>query len=161
MKKNILVILLLLLLNSITYDNNINALTIEEVIYEVTTDDSEWASFNSLDEMLNICQVDEKKLESMTTDEVLVAVLDFPLVVNLFLYNTEEEGRKQLELQSDAYTELLKRKDRYQVLSSRYLAKSARTKNIDNLDDMVIEVLMRDKEILKKSSSNTTITNGK
>lgn len=60
--------------------------------YPVTTGSEEWSSLESLDEKIEVCRVDENVLNSMTTQALLETVLNYPLLINVFAFNTVDEG---------------------------------------------------------------------
>ena len=51
--------------------------------FPVTQNDSEWAEFTTKQEMLDVCQIPQDKLESMTTTALLETVLDYPLSIHI------------------------------------------------------------------------------
>ena len=87
--------------------------TITEVnkYYSTTPNSLEWKSYVTSNEMIAACRIDQKKLNSMTTEEVVDAVLCFPMLVDLYAYNEIDIALEQLALKSDAYRELRSRPD--------------------------------------------------
>lgn len=98
--------------------------SIETFEYAVTTDDAQWAQLNSIDEMLEVCAIPYAVTGQMTTDALIDAVLDFPLLVNIFLYETEQEGIAALIEECDAYQELRMRSDASSKLTNRINAET-------------------------------------
>ena len=78
-------------------------------IYPITYDSPEWQDFDGVNEKLQACRIPEELLKEMSVEQLVDAVIDFPLLVNVVLYNSSEEGLEALSLQSDAYRELLSR----------------------------------------------------
>ena len=64
--------------------------TITEVnkYYSTTPNSLEWKSYVTSNEMIAACRIDQKKLNSMTTEEVVDAVLCFPMLVDLYCFGT-------------------------------------------------------------------------
>ncbi|WP_432406488.1 hypothetical protein [Wukongibacter sp. M2B1] len=108
-------------------------------IYPITPDDKKWEEFTSKKEMLDACRISQDILDEMTTDELIKAVLDFPLIINLYLYNSYEDGLEALEEESDAFKELLKRSDANEKLSN--ILKIKKTKSNTNENSLELETL--------------------
>lgn len=87
--------------------------------YPVTPDDPEWADFTTKQEMIDAISIPDKVLKRMTTEALIDAVLNFPLSMNLFVYNNFDDARKAFSSDSDAYRELLTRKDAGDLINSR------------------------------------------
>lgn len=60
--------------------------------YPVVPGTAAWTELNGLDEMIAACAVDESRLEAMTTPALLETVLDYPLLINIYAFNTVEQG---------------------------------------------------------------------
>ncbi|WP_432406490.1 hypothetical protein [Wukongibacter sp. M2B1] len=132
-------------------------------IYPITPDDKKWEEFTSKKEMLDACRISQDILDEMTTDELIKAVLDFPLVINLYLYNSYEDGLEALEEESDAFKELLKRSDANEKLSnilnasnSNRMSFSSIESSNDSLDLVTLKILQSkiDKSNLSKQFSS-------
>jgi len=87
--------------------------------YKITPQDEGWKAFKTHDEMVQACRIPKEILKKMTTEEVVDAVVDFPLFLDLFLYNSDEEGIKALLENSDAFKELITRKDYKKILQNK------------------------------------------
>ncbi len=89
-------------------------------IYPLTPDDDSWKEIKRFDEMLDVCQIDQSRLVKMSTNELFDAVLNYPLLVNVFLYDTIKEGIENVKKQFNGMSELLQREDFEKILLSRY-----------------------------------------
>lgn len=138
--------------SSASEDTNKNALEIREenavYHYEVTTSDKKWREFNNLNEMLCACRIDKEALEALTTDQLLCAVLDFPLIVNVLLYNSMEQGIEELAIQSDAFKALTNRPDA--ALSISNLLSAYKELKTEPIEILYLQALLLDKEIAKQ-----------
>lgn len=157
MKKALLLLLLftLLLSNAVVF-----AGVHEDVIYELTPNDEEWAKLNTIDEMIEACRISDDTLKKMTTEELLNAVLNFPLIVNLYLYDDEEVGLKELSLQSDAYRELLKREDANKTITAKLINIEKNRTELNVLDELVLKTIYSDKNMgsnLQNYRSNNVV----
>lgn len=90
-----------ILLNSINF--NVNALgnTYGELIevpfsYSVLPGSEEWSAFNDVEEKRNAIKVDKEILDRMTTEALVETVIKYPLLVDIYAYNTIEEGISHL-----------------------------------------------------------------
>lgn len=60
--------------------------------YPVLPGTDEWKELTSFQEMIAACHVDEELLASMTTPALLETVLNYPLLVNVYCFNSLEQG---------------------------------------------------------------------
>lgn len=123
--------------------------TNNEYKYEVTTADKQWSKFKSRDEMVNACKISENDLEKMTTEELVYAVLDYPLLINLYAYDSYEAGLEALSEESDAFKELLKRTDASEKLLNvmEEKDKARVSEDEDTLEHLTLSILLSEKTI--------------
>ena len=88
--------------------------------YKITSDCAEWKTLNSHDEMVAACQIADDEIQEMTTDMLVSAYLNYPLLGDMYAYNTIETGFAALRKQCNALDELLTREDVGEVLLKRY-----------------------------------------
>ena len=62
-------------------------------------------------EMVNVCQIPDEILQSMTTDQLVESVLYYPLYADLLAYNSPQEAYQILKTFVPAFDELSKRTD--------------------------------------------------
>lgn len=115
--------------------------------YQVTPADKEWAEFTTKQEMLDATNIPSTVLAKMTTEEVVEAVLDFPLIVNLYLYDSYEVALQTLASDSDAFYELKQRQDAGDVILEQLSA--SRTFNAEgpSLDNRTLSIFLTDESI--------------
>lgn len=73
-------------------------------------DTPEWKQYTTAEERIAACRIPKEILEEMTEEQLVQAVYDFPFLVNIFVYSALKDGVRNIERNSDAYAELLKRK---------------------------------------------------
>jgi len=128
----------------------------EDYNYRITTKDKEWKDFKTKSEMVNACSIPKEKLSKMSTKQLLNAVLDYPMLIDLLMFTSEEEGLKALADNSDAYRELLNRDDYTKVLSNKLNKKDISREN--PLVKRSLEILVRDRIDKNTSSENVLLT---
>lgn len=79
--------------------------------YPVVPGTEEWVGLTSLSEKIEACAVDTDLMASMTTPALLETVLDYPLLVNMLAFNTEEEGIASVSEYFEGLPMLLGRSD--------------------------------------------------
>lgn len=62
--------------------------------YPIKLETKEWKKLKSHEEQINVCQIADDKVQSMETNQLIETVLDYPLLVDIFAYDTFEEGIK-------------------------------------------------------------------
>lgn len=127
---------------------NVNVFAEESLdsgVYKVTQYDKEWANFTTKQQMVEATRIPQEVIQKMSTESVIDAVLNYPLIINVHLFNSYEAGLESLAQDSDAYRELLKREDAGDLLLSRLsLSKSS---DDESLEQLTISILMTDKTI--------------
>ncbi|WP_334072558.1 MULTISPECIES: hypothetical protein [Paenibacillus] len=120
--------------------------------YQITPDDPEWANLSSKREMLDVTRIPNDVLKKMTTEEVVNAVLDYPLVINIYAYDSYADGLKALAKDSDAFRELLTRDD----AGDQLLAKLQTNKTFSSepsLGELTLSVLLSQTSIWESVSN--------
>jgi hypothetical protein len=87
--------------------------------YPVKPGMEEWKKFESNEDMVNACQIPEKVLASLSTEELTDICLQYPLIADVFAFENLNEGLNKLF--SDFNGILYKRADIASNLSKRYL----------------------------------------
>lgn len=67
--------------------------------YKITSDCAEWKTLNSHDEMVAACRIADDEIQEMTTDMLVSAYLNYPLLGDMYAYNTIETGFAALRKQ--------------------------------------------------------------
>lgn len=79
-----------------------------------------WKTYQSLEEMQAACQIPEKLLKEMTTEEIVRACMTYPLALNYLAYNNEMDGIKIVMDGFNGFSELRKRADAADKLVAYY-----------------------------------------
>lgn len=156
MKKKMFSILTVVLL-LLSFNTNVFAEEgLTSNVYSVTPDDKEWATFTSKEQMLEATRISQDDLQKMSTEQLIDAVLNYPLIINIYLYDSYEVGLKALAQDSDAYSELLKRDDSADLLLSEL--NLSRTSQEESLNQLTISILLTDNIIWNKLSDKGLAT---
>ncbi len=78
--------------------------------YPVTTKDPGWKELLTREQMVCACSIPENVLSQMPTGDLLITVLDYPLITDFFAYNSLETAVKQM-LDFNGFSELMNRPD--------------------------------------------------
>lgn len=85
-------------------------------VYKVLPGDPEWEQLGSVEDKIRACSVDEDILRSLTDEELVQAVLDYPFLIDLFAADDSEVAVQSLRRNSDAFQELLFRENAKEIL---------------------------------------------
>ncbi|WP_313339572.1 hypothetical protein [Sedimentibacter sp.] len=149
-KSIISLLIIVILLISICVACSLNKSSIDEneaFRYKVTPQDDEWKTFKTHDEMVRACRIPSETLKKMTTAEVVDAVVDFPLLFDVFLYDSKEEGVKAMLSISDAFKELTIRKDAKSALQNKLSYFKERNIPGESLYIKALEILLTEENI--------------
>lgn len=91
-----------------------------EIEYPITTNDKEWTSLKSHEEMVNACTIPTELLEKINTEELVDLMMDYPLINDLLLFDDIQTGFEVLSQESNILSELLKREDGAKKLLEKY-----------------------------------------
>lgn len=88
--------------------------------FPITPGSSEWESFRTKEEMLDVCQIPEDKLISMTTEALLETVMNYPLIHDYVAFNSYEDACNVMSNDFNGFKELFSREDVTSALLSKY-----------------------------------------
>ena len=91
--------------------------------YPVKQGTDEWKRFQRTEEMVNVCQIPEEVLSSLSTEDLTDLCLQYPLLICVFAFNNTNQGLDQLFHEFNGIRELFKRDDASKELLKRYQAK--------------------------------------
>lgn len=101
-------------------------------IYEVLPGENEWNSM-TVGERLDACYVGEEEAANMTTDALVETVLNYPYLINIYAYNSLEEGIAMVSEHFSGLNELLSRTECAQKLQS-FLVENHDSHSVNNID---------------------------
>ncbi len=88
--------------------------------FPVTPDDDGWKEFTTKQEMLDVCQIPQNKLENMTTEALLETVLNYPLIGTYTAFNSIEDACAVMSDDFNGFDELFSRSDISEILMEKY-----------------------------------------
>ena len=83
----------------------------QEFDYPVKPESEEWKVLDTHEKMVEVCTIPDEVIQQMSTYELLEIVMDYPLLSDLYCYNTYEQGLYALVSEFNGLRELLKRSD--------------------------------------------------
>lgn len=83
----------------------------QEFDYPVKPESEEWKVLDTHEKMVEVCTIPDEVIQQMSTYELLEVVMDYPLLSDLYFYNTYEQGLYALVSEFNGLRELLKRSD--------------------------------------------------
>ena len=89
-------------------------------VFPVQPGSTEWKSFTTKQEMIDVCQIPEEKLKSMSTEALLETVLNYPLVTTYYAFNSVEDAYNVMLSDFNGFNELLSRSDVTETLLNTY-----------------------------------------
>lgn len=123
--------------------------------FDSITSPANWRTYQSLEEMLEACQIPEDKLSSMSTDELIEVCMSHPLHSIYFAYDNELDGAKVVFENFNGFQELKRRRDApekvidfYSDVNFNTKAKHLRRKNFSKFTYIgFIELYLASKEL--------------
>ena len=88
--------------------------------YPIKPGTSEWSQFDDHAEMVDACQIPEDVLKTMSTDALIETVLNYPLLDDIYAYDTFQEGFDAVSEHFNGLLELLNRGDAGSELLAKY-----------------------------------------
>lgn len=64
--------------------------------YPIVPGTDAWRGLHSLDNMIEACHVDEELMASMTTPALVETVVNYPLLINVFAFDSYDKGMKSV-----------------------------------------------------------------
>jgi hypothetical protein len=100
--------------------------------YPIKPGTDEWKALGSHEEMLKACQIPEELLHRMSTAALVETVLNYPLSVDWWAYDSTEIGIKHVSGQFNGLSELLSRNDAGVGLIALYQTMDPRTIDVNS-----------------------------
>ncbi|MGI5895882.1 MAG: hypothetical protein ACOX6U_02885 [Oscillospiraceae bacterium] len=127
--------------------------------YAVYVDSLDWASYETHDEMVEAAQIPVNLLNQMTTNDLVDALMNYPLLIDLNLFNTKREGFERVYQDFNGLRALLEKDDGAMKLVERYENTSIanghmRSTNLENaiIVPRFLESLLAQNEIISTLS---------
>ena len=110
-----------------------------EIEFPLNVEDEEWKNIGNVVDMRAVSQIPDVILESISTEDLLVLIEEYPLGFDLYAYETLSEGYEQIKSQFNGIEEFLSRDDAYNVLINEYEDFNIPSERIFNCDDFISE----------------------
>ena len=91
--------------------------------YPVKPGTEKWGLFQSHDEMVEVCQVPEDILSSISTEDLADLCLRYPMLTDFFAFQNTNEGLDKLFSNFNGIRELYNRQDVSSILTKKYIEK--------------------------------------
>lgn len=109
--------------------------------YAINVEDPQWKEFQTSEEMYKALYIEESFFDNVPTRTVLEAVLEYPLITDIWFFDSLEKGIEQVSLRCTALRVFLNRSDAENVLL--------------HTDDQQAEKNLRASTVAKESTSLT------
>jgi len=87
--------------------------------YPIVPGTDEWSELTSLAEKIEVCHVPQMALDNMTTEALLETVLNYPLLGNIFAYDTPQKGFEAIREYCNGLQEIWTRPDLEEILEQK------------------------------------------
>lgn len=110
--------------------------------YPIFPTTPEWMALVARQDMVDACKIPEKRLRSMSTQAVIQALWEFPLIldVSMFYDRNYQQGFEFVIASLDSYQELIKRDDAVDCLWERYLLINPNGNGVSFLCPRILEL---------------------
>lgn len=127
--------------------------------YPVKPGTTEWKALESKMERQKVSQIPEDVLEQLSTEELVETVLDYPFLIDMYAYDSFEQGFSAVSSNFNGLKELLKREDAASKLLEKYKvtkeSKGVKKASSDEMLDLKnLEIILEQSEIKEKLSPN-------
>lgn len=115
-------------------------------VYPLTPNDPGWKEMGDYMDKVKACKIPQKVLENLSDEQLMQAIIDYPLIYDVFFFSDVNKGVEHLEKTCDAFAELLKREGAKDVLFDTIMSMAT---------DESIGVIAEDEENDSKSAART------
>ena len=133
--------------------------------YPIKPGSKQWIAYSSYKERLEACQIPEKILKDMTTEELVAICKNYPFSRNIFAYSSIQEGFEKVCEEFNGYKELLQRKDNVKWLTEAFKSDIKKANNLLLSSDMeeighccvdmsITEILLSSEHIYENADLN-------
>ena len=116
--------------------------------YLIKPGTEEWVKLGTVENKKEACRIPEETLKKMTNEELIEAVLDYPFLVDLYVFGLQSEAvygvAEQIYEECDALRELLSRKDGEEDLRAFWEERTKHTPKdgVEEFENEAIRVLL-------------------
>ena len=106
-------------------------------------------------ERAEACQIDKETLAGMPTNDLIKAVISYPLFIDILAFDNTEYGYNRMLSECNALQELVTRQDRATCLLDAYKSTESKAESSDNTTDlMYIKLLLEQEDFLIVMTEN-------
>lgn len=142
------------------YANETNELHTAAAIgydYPIKPGTSSWNELIDHTKMIEVSQIPDDTLKKLTTNELIETVLNYPLLMDIYAYDTLQQGIDVVSKTFNGIQELYQREDAPNKLIEKYqqmpVAKDTKTVTSNQIFDLSnMEIILRQDEIQKNST---------
>lgn len=130
--------------------------------------DESWTQQRTVMDRIGALQIPVVAIESITTEDLLDACLEFPYLIDLIFYEVNNGGFDKVMMEFNGFPELLKRDNIVEVALGRYAELPERMGRLQNekrsekaklsLQYAMLEYIMSKEEVAKRMSRNNKMT---
>lgn len=88
--------------------------------YPIKPGAKEWVEIGDTFDRVKACQIPVEKLEELSTEELIESVLNYPFIMDIYAYDTLQQGFESVTERFNGLNELLDRDDAAMKLLSKY-----------------------------------------
>jgi len=121
--------------------------------YPVKPGTEEWVALVVHTKMIEVCQIPDQILKSLTTKELIILCLDYPLQFDFIAYDNLQTGVKKVAKTFNGLQELYQRKDNAQCLFDHL-----RVNRLDTANFKSLPILRLGELIAKQSLAETMLS---
>ncbi len=103
--------------------------------YPIVPGTQEWIDLGDVRARRKACQVPDEIIQNMTTDALLLTVLDYPFMCDIYAYNTMEMGYEAVKKHCNSLRAFEQRPDHLDVLSRYCEAGALLSEDEKSLED--------------------------
>ncbi len=88
--------------------------------YPILPGTDTWKELSSLAEKVEVCQIPEKKLNTISTEGLLETLLNYPLILDYSFFDKMQNGFNRIKTENNGFAELYGRDNIFKVITERY-----------------------------------------
>jgi hypothetical protein len=137
---------------AMNFEENVRLSNEKKYEYPVKPGTEEWLKLGNKEAREKKCQIPEKRLMEMTTEQLIEAVLEYPYNIDMYCFDTLQAGFEVVKSRFNGLQELLNRKDNGSVLLKIYSGMDVKNlqeiKSMDYIFDLsFIELLLAQQSV--------------
>lgn len=130
--RSIIVVVFLIIVGIFSYKSEVHNLSDEPHIYEVLPNTPEWEAMTPSQRQAS-CEVSVEEVENMTTAALVETVINYPYLIDIYAFDTLEQGIEWVSMYFPGLPELLSRGDAIDELQKYQAELKKQVSNEDNL----------------------------